>query len=228
MMSEVKSQAPRRTYKGMNLSERASARKQQFLDAGKEVFGHVGFQAAGVKDVCTAAGLTERYYYEAFGNLSKLFEAVYLEALDHLQQVLDEAASHSLQEPQAQLRSMVSSYFKLLKGDRRLARILIIEVYGAAPAITNLYDRGVRQFAARIERHLAPSEAIDNNLDRNLIATALVGATSSLAMHWYFGGYREPVSVMTDNCFAIFCNLAVRSRPKSIRQLPKKDHQPRH
>jgi AcrR family transcriptional regulator len=201
-MTEARSRS--RAYRGVSAQERINARKQQFLDAGKTVFGTLGFQAANVKDVCAAAGLTERYYYEAFGSLPKLFEAVYLQALDRLGQVLEESASRSPQQSAAQLRSMISSYFELLKSDRYLARILIIEIYGAAPAISNLYERGVRQFAARIEKLVVTPDAGYGRLNGKLVAVALVGATSALAMHWRLGGYKEPVSVMTDNCFAIF------------------------
>ena len=209
-MTEARSHS--RAYRGISAEERVNARKQQFLDAGKAVFGGLGFQAANVKDVCAAAGLTERYYYEAFGSLPKLFEAVYLQAVDRLRQVLDEAASQSPQDFRAQLRSMIRSYFELLENDRHLARILILEIYGAAPAISNLYEFSVRQFAARIEKLVAaPDAEFGPQLNSKLVAVALVGATSGLAMHWRLGGYKEPVSVMTDNCFAIFAAVLRKS-----------------
>jgi AcrR family transcriptional regulator len=209
-MTEARSHS--RAYRGVSAQERKNARKQQFLDAGKTVFGTLGFQAASVKDVCAAAGLTERYYYEAFGSLPKLFEAVYLLALDRLRHVLEEAASRSPQGSPAQLRSMISSYFELLQSDRYLARILIIEIYGAAPAISNLYEHGVRPFAARIEKLVAaPDAEFGQQLNSKLVAVALLGATSALAMHWRVGGYKEPVSVMTDSCFAIFAAVLRKS-----------------
>jgi AcrR family transcriptional regulator len=209
-MTEARSHS--RAYRGISAQERVNARRQQFLDAGKTVFGTLGFQAANVKDICAAAGLTERYYYEAFGSLPKLFEAVYLQALDRLRLVLEEAASQSPQDSPAQLRSMINAYFELLKSDRHLARILILEIYGAAPAISNLYQHGVRQFAARIEKlTAAPNAEFGRQFDSKLAAVALVGATSALAMHWRLGGYKEPVSVMTDNCFAIFAAVLRKS-----------------
>src|SRR5579871_106033 len=116
---EVKSHS--RAYRGMTAQERTIARKRQFVDAGKTVFGKFGFQGASVKDVCAAARLTERYYYESFGSLEKLFEAVYLQVVDRLRQVLDEAAMRSPPDRPAQLRAMITSYFELLKRDRYLA-----------------------------------------------------------------------------------------------------------
>jgi AcrR family transcriptional regulator len=209
-MTETALRPRSRTYKGMSLEERANSRKQRFLIAGKAVFGELGFQGANVKDVCAAAGLTERYYYEAFGSLQKLFEAVYLEALDRLWQVFDDAASQSPEDSGAQLRLIIDSYFELLKSDRNLARILVIEIYGAAPAITHLYERGVRQFAARLEKLIAPDAGIGYAFDRGLVAVALVGATSALALHWRLGGYKVSVTVLTDHCFGIFAAVLGR------------------
>jgi AcrR family transcriptional regulator len=205
MMTGLRSR--RRIYGGISAEERAVARKQRFVDAGKTVFGKLGFQAAGVKDVCIEAGLTERYYYEAFGSMPKLFEAVYLKALDDLRQALEEAALRLPEDPKAQLHSMIRSYFDLMKRDRYLARILIIEIYGAAPAVSNLYELGVRQFAAQIERFVTSKARIAKPLDGKLVAIALVGATSALAMNWYLSGYKQPASVMAENCFAIFAGV---------------------
>jgi AcrR family transcriptional regulator len=205
MMTGLRSRP--RIYGGISAEERVIARKQRFIDAGKMVFGKLGYQAAGVRDVCTEAGLTERYYYEAFGSMPKLFEAVYLEALDDLRQVLEEAALRVPGEPRKQLRSMISAYFELIKRDRCLARILIIEIYGAAPAVTDLYELGVGQFAAQIEKVVASNALIAKPVDGKLVAIALVGATSALAMNWYLSGYKQPVSVMAENCFAIFSGV---------------------
>jgi AcrR family transcriptional regulator len=221
-MAESELQSHSRAYRGVSAEERAIARKRQFVSAGKIVFGKLGFQGANVKEICAAAGLTERYYYEAFGSVQKLFEAVYLQALDRLRQVLDEAATRSPPDIPAQLRAMITSYFELLKKDRYLARILIIEIYGAAPAIRNLYEVGVRQFTSRIETFVAVPEATTSaQLDRNLVAVALVGAASSLSMHWYLGNYKEPMAVMAENCFAIFNAILGRSSSSFLASEPQ-------
>jgi hypothetical protein len=111
------------------------------------------------------------------------------------------------QDPETRLRSMINSYFDLLNRDRCLARIVIIEIYGAASAVNNLYELGVRQFAAQIEKVVASNALIAKPLDGKLVAIALVGATSALAMNWYLSGYKQPVSVMAENCFAIFAGV---------------------
>ena len=94
-----------------------------------------------------------------------------------------------------------------MKRDRCLARILLVEIYGAAPAVNNLYERGVRKFAAQIEKFITSSALIAKPLDSKLVAIALVGATSALALNWYLSGYKQPVSVMAENCFAIFAGV---------------------
>ena len=205
-MSSSKRRSLPRSYLGKNTDERMALRRDKFLDAGKVAFGNLGFQSTKISDVCAAAGLTERYYYEAFGSLTKLFEAVYLRELEVLRQALDKAAAQAPDNPEAKAQALIEAYFRLLEDDRRLARILIIDIYGAAPSIDHLYSRGVQQFADRfgLAVVLGLKDSLDPRLDAGLISTALVGAASSLAMRWYVGGYREPRAAIVQSCLAIF------------------------
>src|SRR5690606_9237384 len=66
-----------RRFRGVAADERRRQRRQQLLDAGLKCFGTVGFRAAGVRDICAEAQLTERYFYESFKNREALFLAVY-------------------------------------------------------------------------------------------------------------------------------------------------------
>ena len=130
-------------------AERRTRRHTQFLNAGKVIFGDHGFQAAKVRDICAEAGLTERYYYESFGDLRDLFEAVYFRELDVLRQTLDRALAGAPRKPEAMAHALIEAYFTLLRTDTRLARILIVEIYGAAANIKDLYRRGVKQLPHR-------------------------------------------------------------------------------
>lgn len=205
MTTKTKTRAAR-SYGGESHAERRTRRDTQFLDAGKVIFGDHGFQAAKVRDICAEAGLTERYYYESFGDLRDLFEAVYFRELGVLRHTLDRALAGATRKPEAMAHTLIESYFTLLRTDTRLARILIVEIYGAAANIKGLYRRGVKQFADRFGLLVALGldGAADSGLDPGLISTALVGIPSSLAMRWYLGGYREPQEKVVANCYAVF------------------------
>ncbi len=176
------------------------------MDAAKTVFGEHGFQGSTVRQICAEAGLTERYFYESFDNPVALFEAVYDRELEVLNETLDAAIAGASRAPETLALALTEAYFGLLRADPKLARILIIEVYGTATNISKLYRRGVLQFANKIKLVLADAmtPASSPKLDADLLATALLGAASHLAMRWFLGGYREPQEVMVAHCHGVF------------------------
>ncbi|MBI5104391.1 MAG: helix-turn-helix transcriptional regulator, partial [Solirubrobacterales bacterium] len=65
-----------RVYGGMTPAERRARRRAQLLEAGLEVFARRGWARATVADVCRAAGLSQRYFYEQFADREGLFLAI--------------------------------------------------------------------------------------------------------------------------------------------------------
>ena len=76
--SSPKTSSPKtRKYGGLSLDERKKQRRDKFLEAGLCVFGTNGFHQASVRRLCQEAQLTDRYFYEACGNLETLLVDVY-------------------------------------------------------------------------------------------------------------------------------------------------------
>src|SRR3954447_8802688 len=80
----TRTRAPSRSYGGVSADDRVAARRAKLLDAGLELFGTRGYRATGVKDICRAAGVTARYFYESFTNTAELFLAVFDRLTDEL------------------------------------------------------------------------------------------------------------------------------------------------
>ena len=68
-------------------------RREALLEAGIELLGAVDRSASNVRAVCRAAGLTERYFYESFGDRDKFVRAVYDEVGDRARTALIEAVA---------------------------------------------------------------------------------------------------------------------------------------
>lgn len=195
---------PGRAYRGLTPEARRAERRARLLAAAVEVFGTFGFRAATVRQICAAAGLTERYFYESFDNLGSLFVAAHDHGLDRLRATLVQAVVGAPPGFEAMAEAVLRAFFGHLQREPRSARILLIEVYGAAEDLDRLYQRGVRDFTALvrglIDAHLRVDRA---GLDADLLATAVVGATIHLATRWLLEGYRESLDAMVSNARAI-------------------------
>ncbi len=212
---------PRRQYGGISAEQRRSERREKLMLAGKKVFGGQGIQAATVKQICTEAGLTERYFYESFKNLEEMFNAVYDRELDSLREALvSEITQGPLNNIEDITRRALQRYFSILQDDPWGARILIIEVYGTTHDMERLYRRGVYEFAeiirGIIETRFAPRK--DSVLDAGLLSTAVVGAHIHVAMRWLLSGYSEPREKVVENCLTIITSVAEKlATPQAIK-----------
>ncbi|MGB1580260.1 MAG: TetR/AcrR family transcriptional regulator [Nevskiales bacterium] len=199
-----------RHYGGQSMEKRRNDRRQKIMLAAKQVIGEQGFQATTVKKICRQAQLTERYFYESFENLNELFDAVYDIELDRLRETLLTAILGAGPKPEAMARKGLEALFRFFKQDPNVARMLLIEVYSTQQDLMRLYKRGVQDFAELIRLVLdkQPRLQAHATLDSGLIATAMVGAMTQLALRWYLSGYEQSQAVMVENSMLIITAMS--------------------
>ena len=83
--------AESRPYGGVSSEERTARRREQLLDAGLELFGTRGYAASSIRELCLAASLNRRYFYESFSTREELLRAVYDEIVTDLARTLFDA-----------------------------------------------------------------------------------------------------------------------------------------
>jgi AcrR family transcriptional regulator len=179
---------PVRPYGGISAEERVAERRERLLEAGLEEFGTRGFGKTGVKDICRAAGLTDRYFYESFRDSVELFTAVFDHATQHLFGVVARALAEAPANPEAQSRAVIEAYVRALADDPRLARVVFIEAPSAGPEVEHHMRATLRRFARLVEagaRPYLPAGMSDAAL--RFGATSLVGAIERLMIEWQDG-----------------------------------------
>lgn len=188
-----------RAYAGESQTERIARRRQQFLDAGLEVFGTTGYRKATVRQLCRQAALTDRYFYESFTSLEDLLVAVYEREFDHLQQaVLAVLSDESLA---ADLMGAVDHALNALfdmASEPRVARVCWLEVLGVSGRVGCVYTRTIERFADLVvsfARLRFQSLALSDD-EARMLGIALIGAVSQPVTHWLLGGCREDKATM--------------------------------
>ena len=203
-------EAAGRRYRGASLPQRRAERRARLVQAGIEAFGTRGYHAVTVRDLCAAAGLTERYFYESFGDREQLFSAVYEHLNAQLQQKIAAAVAGAGADPERGARSGLRAYFEQTRDDPRGARIMLIEVFGVSADMDDLSRRTAAGFIEMVRRVLAPPMVAARRreaLDPDLLATGLVGGVIFSAMRWVLSGYVQPLEAVVDNAAAIFTSL---------------------
>lgn len=114
-----------RPYGGASAEERSSRRRAALIDATLDVVAAKGVAGLGVKAICTAAGLNDRYFYEQFRDCDEALMAL----SDHLTAAVTEAfvdaIATSEPDPHARLRACVAAALNFMTVDPRCGRFLI-------------------------------------------------------------------------------------------------------
>jgi AcrR family transcriptional regulator len=183
-----------RQYAGEDPAERKLRRRQQFMDAGLQIFGTSGYRSATVRALCKQAELTDRYFYESFATLEDLLIAVYQQQFDELQRAvmaqLSTAAPDS--DPLDIARAALNTLFDMAS-EPRVARVCWLEVLGVSPRVDKTYTRTFTGFAALVvsfARQRFPNWQVADD-DARMLGIAIIGAVSQTVTHWVLGRYKE-------------------------------------
>ncbi|MBS4103374.1 TetR/AcrR family transcriptional regulator [Tsukamurella paurometabola] len=179
-----------------SLEERQAARRRQMLDAGIEMLGAPEPGVLGVRAVCRSTGITERYFYEAFGTREGFVHAVYRDVSERAQRVIGDALARAGAAGEPLHRAAVDAYFDFVVEQPSIGRALLLGP-DREPALA---ARGPQEATAFIEMMVAArSDEIDENLAR-MAAVALVGAQAVTYIAYLSGGIDVPRAAVVDYC----------------------------
>lgn len=212
-MSKDKSTPVGRRFRGLAPAERQQQRREQFIEAGLDLFGTRGFHAVGVRELCTQARLTERYFYESFSNREALFQTVYDRAFEKIRDAVTRAIAAAPREVRQLSRAAIRALLETLRGDPRLSRVLLIDVLSIGADVSaqsRLATQSLVDLTTQIMQALYP-ELPKQGVHIALIANGLVGSTIYLIMQWAFNGFREPLDVIVEHCALFYDALELQA-----------------
>jgi AcrR family transcriptional regulator len=188
-----------RVYAGETATERQTRQRQQFMDAGLELIGTVGYSATTIRSLCREAGLTDRYFYSNFENTEALLAAIYGESFRRIEDEFSELLARTPDRASLDdgIVTGLDSYFRVFE-DPRVARTLLLEVLGVSDAIDALYrERNLRlaRFFEQVTRAKATCINVSDD-ELGVLCVAAVGAVNQSALVWLLGGYVLPRSVL--------------------------------
>jgi AcrR family transcriptional regulator len=170
---------PVRRYGGIPMAERQAERRDRLIRAAVAVSGRQGLEAASVAAICAEAGLTARYFYEAFANR----EALFLEAFGRVQQELFLRVEASI-DRRRPVESALAGFFSVLAEHPGPARVFLLDVEERDAAM----KASGREAGRRLGLLIAPRATSD------LARAGATGAVVQIARLWIESGFAAPVA----------------------------------
>jgi len=186
-----------RTYGGRTAAERGAERRARLVEAGIEVFAR-GASQVTVEEICAEASLTKRYYYEEFASLDALAEEVMAEVLRRVTPAAPQPVGNMPVEEWARMR--LAEFTERLGRDPRLARLALVETFGAEGAL-GMFRSGFVQAAVEtlLNEMLAGDYGEESDRERRaMTAHALVGASAELYVAWLAGQVEVDADAVVD------------------------------
>ena len=176
-----------RSYGGRSAQERTAERRARLLDATTDVLAERG-AATTMTAICSAAGLTERYFYESFANVDEALlaalDAVCAEIADLAVAVIASTAG----SPEERVHAVMVAFVDLVAQSPAKGRVAVIES-NALPHLRARRRELVGSFA-----ELVAAEAVEIYGDRvwpparaRIQGIAYTGGLAELVAAWLGG-----------------------------------------
>lgn len=197
-----------RRYGGRTAAERLAERRARLIEAALAVYGSQGYRAASVKAICAAAGLTERYFYEAFANSEALLITCFEQINDELVEQIRQAGAAAPNDPDERLRLMVRRYFESLRDQPAAARVFLVEcaaVAGSSAAVAAVFEAALTRFCALLQSVVDP-EGLGPGRANPLLARGAIGGLLHIALSWVQSDFATPLDAVVEAALPL-CRL---------------------
>lgn len=207
---QQKTMTKERQFKGLSMAERQQVRREKLIEAGIQAYGTHGFFSVTVKDICTEAKLTERYFYESFKKSEHLFQTIFLKLIDELQQNVMQAMMQASSDPKKMIEAGLTALLTTLRDNPRMARIIYIdamlvqELHNQATIHETMgrFDRMIQAFVMLMMPNLSRSEQ-----EISLVSTGLNGYVTQIAIRWVMSGFKQSMEEVLSSCSIVFLAL---------------------
>ncbi|MFV5312176.1 TetR/AcrR family transcriptional regulator [Acinetobacter schindleri] len=207
---QQKTMTKERQFKGLSMAERQQVRREKLIEAGIQAYGTHGFFSVTVKDICTEAKLTERYFYESFKKSEHLFQTIFLKLIDELQQNVMQAMMQASSDPKKMIEAGLTALLTTLRDNPRMARIIYIdamlvqELHNQATIHETMgrFDRMIQAFVMLMMPNLSRSAQ-----EISLVSTGLNGYVTQIAIRWVMSGFKQSMEEVLSSCSIVFLAL---------------------
>lgn len=196
---------PSRTYRGESAEARREQRRTKLLEAALDCFASRGVAHTTMRDICSQARLTDRYFYESFRNTKDAYEAVYTLQKDMLVANVGAAMAAAPVTLLGQAEAGLRAFYAFLREDARRAHVLLIDGFtGAALPHVESTQEALAQYIPLIRAAaLRIYPRIGRGFDIDMTARGLLGMATQVGSVWAKSGYVQPLDeVVSYNLYA--------------------------
>jgi AcrR family transcriptional regulator len=168
-----------RNYHGKSHDVRRSEQRDRILTAARDAFARNGFAATGIDEIVARAHVSRSSFYEFFENKEQCLLAVFALGVRRISDAVVSADGGDL-EPPERIHAIAHALARTYADDPAMARVVLIGVVGATPAVEEARVRARQLAAGYIERILNeyPEWRRRSPVERRIASVSAMAATA--------------------------------------------------
>jgi AcrR family transcriptional regulator len=208
-----------RPYRGVSAEERRTQRRARLIDAALDVIAAQGIANLTMTAVRERAGLTERYFYESFGDRDELLEAVFDQCLLEMDEAMFSALDASPPDLYKRCRAAAGAMIAALTTDPRKAR-LYVEAVGSE----KLKERRAQAISIHAEllagqmRELGGLDSKAQQAPLRLATLVIIGGIAEAIGPWISGTLDMSRDTLVEECARLAVAAAEAVKATTARQ----------
>ena len=191
-----------RRWGAKTADERRAKRRLQLMDAAIRTYGERGFGNSSVKAVCTAAGLTERYFYECFENSEDLLQQCFKLMTGELIAKMRDTAQVTCGGERERIRAALLTYLGHLRSNPLAARLFLMEMASISHETDTLISDSLDEFGRLLLDVMGCRSSRDGVPP--LLLKGVVGGGLHIARAWVSNGFTEGIDEVADTLLRLY------------------------
>jgi AcrR family transcriptional regulator len=178
-----------RRIKGLDAEERRAQRRAQLLDAALELFAAGGYQNTSIEQLCQAAYVGTKAFYEVFNSREDCYIALLRQITERLSERMVEVLDRAPDDEREASPMLVAAFAHGLVDDPRIARVTFGRGSAVSPDVERqrrLNRRWAASFIESIWRRYGIVEDVAAGMavDPHRMAIGVIGGMFDLIADW--------------------------------------------
>lgn len=203
-MKSESATTPVRAYRGESAEDRRLQRREKLMEAAFDSFAKHGISKTTMRDICTSARLTDRYFYEVFRNTEDAFDAVHQWQREQLVARMGTALLAAPKDMMQLARAGLGAFYTFIKEDPRRAQVLLIDAFSANQQSVEKSQKAVHEYVTLMSNYahiLFPK--IKHGFDMEMLLWGMLGMVIQVGTFWARSDFKQPIEdVLEYNLYA--------------------------
>jgi AcrR family transcriptional regulator len=175
-----------RRIKGLDADERRAQRRSQLLDAALELFADGGYQNTSIEQLCQAAYVGTKAFYEVFDSREACYVALLRQITEQLSERMVSVLAQAPEDEREASPMLVAAFAHSLVDDPRVARVTFGRGSAVSPDVERQRRLNRRWAASFLEQIWRRYGIIGDRLgvDPHRMAIGVIGGMFDLIADW--------------------------------------------